>query len=290
VLVTKALICTFNPSEYLYHQVKSIIDCGINSILIYDDSYSMNKVIDEVCHHFKDSADIKVFEGARKGNASSNFIKAICDISEDDIDWLYIADQDDVWNVEKVIEYSKEINSTKQHNQPVALCSDAKLIDTNGNTISHSLQVYQNRSKSILSNNNILFQNCVQGATLCINKSMMLLLRNTVQHVDIDNIENLYMYDWLIAVLAVYHGECRYIDKPLISYRIHDSNLVGARHKIARYISYFTSPMLTINKFKMILRRFYFIDGLLGNVLDKIKIRKLNLSCKARLLIIFLFK
>ncbi|MDC0612725.1 glycosyltransferase, partial [Vibrio sp.] len=211
----KVLICTYNPNDYLIEQVDSIINNGISDILISDDSETSKTGANAILENLiaDNDAKIKVIGGIKKGNASANFLNAICSL-DDSIEWLFISDQDDVWFSNKVEVYRKSLSKLDANGQPIAICSDATVVNQHRHIISDSLQSMINRKNNILLTDDILFNNCVQGATLCLNKSMIREIKRLKDIVDFNYLEDLYMYDWFIAILAKYKGKCIYLDTP----------------------------------------------------------------------------
>lgn len=261
----KVLICTYNPNDYLLEQVDSIINNGISDILISDDSNVSETSAKAILEKLIADNDtrIQIVEGIKKGNASANFLNAICTLDES-VEWLFISDQDDMWLPNKVEIYRKSLSKLDAYGQPIAICSDATVVNQHGDIISDSLQSMINRKKNILLTDDILFNNCVQGATLCLNKSMIREIKRIKDIVDFNYLESLYMYDWFIAILAKYKGKCIYLNIPTIYYRIHQSNEVGAKKAVIRYCNYILNTKKTIKKIYLVYKRYEFIFDFLS--------------------------
>jgi GT2 family glycosyltransferase len=261
----KVLICTYNPNDYLIEQVNSIIKNGIADIIISDDSDNSQIESKALLKSLVESNDtrIEVIEGAKKGNASANFLNAICAL-DDSVEWLFISDQDDVWLSNKVEIYEKSLSKLDANGEPVAICSDAIVVDKKKKIISSSLQSMINRKNDILLTDDILFNNCAQGATLCLNKSMIMEIKRLKDIVDFNCLEDFYMYDWFIAILAKYKGKCIYLDDPTIYYRMHGLNEVGAKKAFNRYFDYIIYPKKTIGKIYLVGKRYRFIVDFLS--------------------------
>lgn len=257
-----ALICVYEPSDFLYEQVESIIQCGIRDIVISDDSTVTNKTTLNILQKYAESSDVRITyqEGPKLGLASANFLYSITSLN--DVDWLFLSDQDDIWEKDKVYQYQKTMFQVDS-STPAAICSDACLIDELGNVINKSLQYYQKRFSSILNNDDILIENCVQGATLCINKSLIKHLTHCVKLEGLELLSKSVMFDWLIASIAKYGGTCFYIDKPLLRYRQHHSNIIGAMSITSRIFHKPIARLMNIN------RRYCYLKSIVQKCLGK---------------------
>lgn len=231
------IICTYNPTSYFTLQVKSIISsfhCHSNyEISVFDDTDSM---IENKDHFF----GFSVYEGARKQSASINFLTSIQRV---DADWLFLSDQDDIWEVDKVKEYLCVIEQLTD-SIPQIIFSDASLIDERGVKFSSSFFKYQGITPNFLKSDEVLVRNCVQGATICLNRKMVELLRESLEGEDLSHVA---MHDWWIAILAKYCGNWTFIDKPLLQYRQHSYNIVGAKKNstyLLRILSILRNPKI----------------------------------------------
>lgn len=232
------VICTYHPDKYFIKQIKSIID-SIDNI---DPSLEVELIISDDSRDGKVKSLIKSFDldwhylkGPSTGKASDNFLYALSHVTGD---WIFLSDQDDTWERNKIQEYLKVIDHL-EHYIPQIIFSDAKVIGENDNLISKSFFEYQGLSTKTLHRDDILFINCVQGATLCINNKMVELLNKTVTRNDYNKI---IMHDWWIAILARYCGNWTFINKPLINYRQHGKNQIGATRKSSFIIMFLKSP------------------------------------------------
>lgn len=229
------VVCTYRPNAYLIEQLRSINSSmpGI-PVTIFDDS----EQIDDTLSLIKESSlsNVRVFPGAKRGSACENFIHGLSVI---DSKWVFLSDQDDVWETSKVQEYMNVIRNLDS-DLPQIIFSDASLIDETGEIIDDSFFKYQGLSDRVLESDDILFRNCVQGATLCLNNKMLDLLRKSL---DGESASELAMHDWWIAILSRYFGNWTFIDKPLIRYRQHSANLVGAQKESNVLLNILKNPV-----------------------------------------------
>lgn len=249
----KTVLCSYNGEMYIAEQILSIDRsfqlAGISehSIAVYDDGsvdYT-SKQINRLQRHLN-NGKLTYQVGPNRG-VVSNFINAILSIDTNGLDWLFLADQDDIWCEDKVSEYFKVFEIIS----PDIACvifSDATLIDEKGKPFSSSFFNYQDLNSNVLKDDSILFRNCAQGATIALNKAMIEMLRLSLKYIDIKQI---VMHDWWLAILAKYYGQYYFIDKSLIGYRQHNSNQIGAQKK-NRLLKFIQEPKKYFSSFMRI--------------------------------------
>lgn len=240
------VLCTYQPSQTLFEQIssinKSFESTGIGfSTYISDDTHSYSPVVKELVR--LDSDRIRLSSGPMLGSACYNFVSAL---TQTQSEWVFLSDQDDIWEVNKVDEYLKIIKKL-DNDIPQIIFSDASLIDDTGRIICESFFKYQGLSEEVLNSDDILFKNCVQGATLCMNREMINLINETL---DGEDSSSLAMHDWWIAILARYCGNWTFINKPLLRYRQHDRNVVGAIKESNVLVKFLKNPFIYYRKLK----------------------------------------
>lgn len=144
-------------------------------------------------------------------------------------DYFAFCDQDDVWLNNKIIKsYSEMIKHEKDGNKNEALLVHTDLIvtDENLNTIKKGMKpgklrrIYNFEDKML---KHLLVENYVTGNTIFFNS---ILMDNIVVP---DNTE--FFHDHYFALVCACIGKLIYIDIPLVLYRQHGINLLGARDK-----------------------------------------------------------
>ena len=241
----KTILCSYNGAEYIVEQILSIknsfmkADAHGFTIDIFDDG-SSDQTYNQVCDlQTKFKKGMLIFNNGKKEGVASNFINAIISMDVNSVDWIFLSDQDDVWCENKVSEYFSEFAAV-DIDVPTLVFSDALLVDKNCQIFNSSFFAYQGLNVNVFEDDSILFRNCVQGATIALNKKMILLLKKSIEYIDVTDI---VMHDWWLAILSKYYGEYRFINRPLIFYRQHDKNQIGAKIKGNKFIYIFSSPM-----------------------------------------------
>ena len=238
------LLCTYNGAYFISQQLKSILSQTIlpNKIIVSDDGSSDNtlEIVKLVCNEFNFNA-FEIIKGNQKG-VIYNFLSAIDYL---DAPYIFLADQDDIWFPNKAEVFIHAFEKLDK-NLPALVFSDALLIDRNEKSISESFFIYQNLTSKVMFDDSVIYRNCVQGASCAINKALQKIIVDSLSQIDINN---LYMHDWWIALLARYYGNYYFINQPLISYRQHGKNQIGAFNKKLRFLYY-------IMRFKPYLKNF----------------------------------
>jgi hypothetical protein len=142
----------------------------------------------------------------------------------DRISAVALADQDDIWFSNKLSESLKLLDQGcqgKDDGLPVLVHSDLRVVDQDMQEMAPSLMQYQGLDASKTQFASQLLSNTVTGCTAVCNKALLqLALPIPAQAM---------MHDWWLSLVASAFGEIRYIDRPLMEYRQHGRNTLGAR-------------------------------------------------------------
>lgn len=153
--------------------------------------------------------------------AAGNFINGVNNAPE--ADYYFFADQDDFWNKNKIEIMTKQISS-KNNIIPQLLFSDLEIVDKQLHTISESYFSFTkfDPSKNNLSFPRILIENRIPGCAMCLNNKLITLMRNSVDP------QKIVMHDYIALLIAAMFGEIHHTNQPLIQYRQHETNTIGA--------------------------------------------------------------
>lgn len=245
------ILCAYNGSGYITEQLDSILNQKYvpSSIIISDDGSqdgTMSVISDYIREHH--NIDFVIVEGPRCG-PSNNFISALQYVSSP---YVFLSDQDDVWCPNKIERYKESIlNNAKK--KPQLFFSDSKIVDKDLSDLGESHMETLSYSPNKFMNNEILFFNYIQGATVCINRSFIFLFNDLVSKYSLSDI---VIYDWWFGIIANYFGEIHYINEELILYRQHDENLVGVdkEEKFLKKIVNSIKVARQINKARVVLK------------------------------------
>lgn len=220
------LIAIYNGEKHLKEQLNSIknqTDSGWR--LIARDDGSSDKSV-QILEEFAASVDNEVLiysNDPPSGSAKANFARLINDAL--DADYVMFADQDDIWKNDKIklcMDRMKKLEGKYGKETPLLVHGDLEVVNNNMKVIASSMCKYSDiRTRPSLMQ--LLVQNNVTGCTMLINKPLCNGIAKVVDDTDI------IMHDYLAAIYAKVFGKTVFINKPLVRYRQHGQNSVGAK-------------------------------------------------------------
>lgn len=145
-----------------------------------------------------------------------------------DTPYVALCDQDDVWHAERLAACRAAISGAESAwgaDTPILVHSDASLIDGDGNPVAPSFFAHQGWRADATDLKSLLVQNNVTGCTVLMNRALCAL---AAAHADPDR---LFMHDWFIAQTAAAFGHIVFVDRPLVAYRQHGDNAIGASRR-----------------------------------------------------------
>jgi hypothetical protein len=142
-------------------------------------------------------------------------------------DYVMFSDADDVWLPHKIAATYAEMRRLETQwgkETPLLVHSDLSVVDSHLNLIHASFWSYSKRSPdSVKYLNRLVLQNSVTGCAVMVNRS---LLGKALQMPP-----EAIMHDWWLALVAAALGHIGVIDEPLLLYRQHGSNVLGAHDR-----------------------------------------------------------
>ena len=221
------IMAVYNGQEYIREQLESLKDQTYTEWrLVIRDDRSSDKTA-EIVKKFSDEVEQEViFKVNEKpsGSAKNNFALLINDAKESD--YVMFCDQDDIWKKDKIeITFNKMKQAEERSGRdfPLLVHGDVEVIDENGNINADSMfEMSHINADSKLPQ--ILIQNHVTGCTMMCNKKLIAGISEYASS------EYIIMHDYLVALYASVFGKIEVIKKPLLSYRQHSGNSVGAKN------------------------------------------------------------
>lgn len=238
------LLATYNGEKYISEQIRSILKQSYNNWNLYIHDDGSNDRTLEIVESYQEKypQNIYILENKKVGGAKNNFFYLMSKVKAP---YYMFCDQDDVWmpnKIELTVGRMKE-NEKEKKNSPILIFSDLKVVDEKLKMISPKMSEYQNLNMYYTDIYHLMLQNVVTGCTCMINdrcKELALKCKN---------IEEVIMHDWWCGLIASYFGKIDYIDKPLIQYRQHTNNSVGAKNvRDVKYILYKTRDYANVRK------------------------------------------
>ena len=214
-MMISVALCSFNGASYIEKQVVSILNqtIPVDEIVVCDDR-STDHTVQIVKQLAQNSAiPIRLFQNEPSLGVTRNFEKAIS-LCKGEI--VFLCDQDDLWETDKV---EKMVRAFGENT--VYVFSDGKLIDTADSVTDDSMldRFHYGLSKNSLLDIFVRKTQYPNGCLLAVRKSFFHSILPFPQSKC-----GLYHDTWL-GITAPLFGACRYVDFPLIRYRIHEASI-----------------------------------------------------------------
>jgi len=218
------LIATHNGEKYLAEQLNSLLEQTYQNwqAIIHDDNST-----DNTSHILRDYASrypekFYLIDDNTSFRCPKENFSHLMHFSKSD--YLMFCDQDDVWlpnKVELTLLKMLEVEK-KQKSRPIIVHSDLKIVDHNLKVIAESMSEFQKIPTNLNTLEQILAKSSVTGCTMMLNKK--------AKEVSMPIHKLSIMHDWWVAAKVLQNkGEIAYINIPLVLYRQHHSNSVGAK-------------------------------------------------------------
>lgn len=223
------LLPTYNGAKYLPQLLDSIISQTYHDIriIVRDDDSKDNtwEIIEDYKCRFPKIFQLIDDSLGNQGTSGSNDILIKYVTSE----YFMFCDQDDIWEINKIEVSMREMKRLECENpgKPILVCTDACCINEYGEATALSFFKSQKFCDVTDSFHKMLALNIVQGATTLMNKKVLDYVTYIPQKI---------FHDWWVGVIVSYYGKVCYIHQPLLRYRQHSSNVVGANNVGVNYL------------------------------------------------------
>lgn len=219
------LLATYNGEKFLSELIISLLKQTYDDfkIFISDDCSSDNTIaiINKFTNEYPNKI-VNLTSGIRFGNARDNFFYLL---SKVDSELYMFCDQDDVWMTNKIEETINSYDKLPNKEIPILIHSDLCVVKKDLSVINNSFFNMMKLSTKNYSWRNYLVQNNVTGCTMLINN----IAANYYKKSLTINNSNILMHDYFFAIIVSLTGEIYFINKPLLYYRQHENNSVGAK-------------------------------------------------------------
>jgi glycosyltransferase involved in cell wall biosynthesis len=222
------LLATYNGEKYIAEQLDSIINQTYKKWHLYiKDDCSTDNTLD-IVKKYQDDYPTKITvisSGTRSGSAKNNFFSML-GISKSP--YVMFCDQDDIWLPDKIkITHRRMLMIEKKYGNsiPILVHTDMCVVDDNLRVIHNSKIAYDGINRKIKYQNfrNTLFENTVSGCNMEVNRALL----ENVKVENINDVKDVYMHDWWMALYAKAFGKISCVNKPTMLYRLHGDNTCG---------------------------------------------------------------
>lgn len=256
---TAILMGVFNGEAYLDEMLESLREQTCQDFICYlHDDGSTDGSVEIIRKWTKKDSHFVAIEGPPTGSAKDNFLWMLGEV---EAKRYFFADQDDVWLPEKI---EKSLLRMDTDPELLAVFSDLYVTDARLRVLSNSFLTDLRRDIHRTDYRQVLLENLAAGCTLLINKKV----RDAAFH--LPHKERIDLHDHFLLSLAAGMGRVSGIDEPLVLYRQHDKNEVGASkenlpHRIRRNLKEFIKGNFFQSK-KAFIRQILTLSGELSEM------------------------
>lgn len=213
------LMSTYNGEKYIKEQIDSILaqTCAVDLFVRDDGSCDSTQ---EILQTYSNQGVLRWYTGKNMGPGKS-FFNLIQQAPY--ADYYAFADQDDVWNKEK-IQKAIEMLSKYSDAVPNLYCGEYIPVD---DTL-HPIKIRKRNKNAIPTLGSALVECIAPGCTFVFNYKALEMFKQY------DN-NFVYIHDWdLYRIIMVIGGNVIYDTRAYIQYRQHNNNVVGIQPSIIR--------------------------------------------------------
>lgn len=232
------LLATYNGEKYILEQLKSLANQTYEDFTCYIHDDGSTDATVSICVEFcrQHKKQFFLFDYPKTGGARNNFFSLIDRV---DADYVFFCDQDDIWKPDKM---QKMLDAARKYegrdNGCLTFC-DLKVVDEKLNIQAESFYRMTHAQIEKINYKNTIVKGYIPGCALMIDK---VLLDKARRHQDLRNI---IMHDWwIVAIAYLTQADIVYLQEPLVLYRQHAANAIGAK------------DMSTVDRIRETMKRF----------------------------------
>lgn len=218
------LMASYNGSAYIEQQIASVQAQTLTEwILLVRDDGSTDNTREILRRLAGEDSRISILESNDKVplGSAQNFGRLMLAGLETNSLIFFFCDQDDVWEPNKLQIQVAAFPSQGAESSSLLVYSDLSVVDQQLELIHPSMNRFMaldlNPAHPIIS---LVSRNFVTGCAMACNRTLL----EMALPVPLEAI----MHDWWLALVAAGTGSIEFIDRPLLKYRQHQSNVVGA--------------------------------------------------------------
>lgn len=223
-------LCTCNGEPFIGEQVRSILrqTMPVSEVVVRDDA-STDSTLAEIKRVWREVAQgnavpvLRLHRNPVRLGVASNFESALSDCTGD---LIALCDQDDVWHPARM---ARLVQRFEHRKDLLMVHGNARLVDASGRTLGRTLfdalSVSERELGAISAGRGwqpLLDRNLVTGATSMLRRSLLTLALP---------IPPSWLHDEWLGIVAALLGGLEVERVPLLDYRQHGGNLIGARRE-----------------------------------------------------------
>lgn len=221
--MTQILMAVCNGERYLSCQIESILAQSDTDWHLYicDDGSSDNSfaIAEEYASNYSGKITA-VRNEVPTGSACANFMRML---RECNADYIFFSDQDDYWLPDKIRLTREKMKAMEEKygDLPFLVHGELEIVNEALEQLAPGFTKYQGIDPKYKSLNRLLCQNNITGCTVMMNRALADIVKYAPP-------EAMLMHDWWAGLAAAAFGHIGFVDKPLIKYRQHGGNQLGA--------------------------------------------------------------
>lgn len=227
------VIATYNGEKYIAEQLRSVMCQTVpaDEVLIFDDG-STDGTVKKVSDFIENNGltGWHIFVNEENLGYSRNFLNGIAEASGD---YIFLADQDDVWHEDKI---EKMVAALSENDGIKALLCSCGVVGKNGEQVPDDGSagvVFKDDDGTLkyFSPEKFIGRSFTRGCSLCFKKDIVPFLYDIC-------LDGLLSHDWLICFTAALCGGFAVFNKRLMDYRLHgENNSFGQKCTLEKRIS-----------------------------------------------------
>ena len=215
------LMATHNGRLYLRKQLDSILNQTFTDFrLLVSDDASTDSTLKILKEYEEKDRRIEIYAHQENIGITANFEFLIDKVRSE---YFMFADQDDVWNEDKI---EKTFNKLQQEDCDL-IYTDLEVTNSRLKQIAPSywkLKGFENKIKKYNNFESLYLNNYITGCTMLVKSKWI----NSFLPIP----KSKYiLHDYWIALIVSQNGKIAYIDEPTMKYRQHKNNKVGSKTK-----------------------------------------------------------
>lgn len=241
--VVIVLLAAYNGDRFIADQIESILRQELRKGLDLSVIVGVDPSEDETCSQVRefcerDSRVKMICHDSPSGSAQAHFSRLMLQARGASSRYFCFSDQDDVWHEDKLLSSLDKMTQMEAgfgEDVPMLVFSDSRLVAADLSLIFDSFWASDRLSPVMAASfKRLAFQNVGQGASFFFNRPLLELSAPIP-------IEARMHDHWVMLVASVF-GEVGFVDRPTLSYRQHEKNVLGARgHGLFQSIGRFLS-------------------------------------------------
>ncbi len=222
------LMAAFNGKQWLSKQVESILQqVNVDLTLFVSDDGSTDGTLEYLNQIAESDSRVVVLpEVKRMGSAGKNFYRLVSDLDTSGFDYVAFADQDDIWNLDKL---SRHVALIKAE---IAECVSSNVMAFWPDGTQKLIRKSQRQKL-----HDFIFEAAGPGCSFLMTPWLVSKLREEIQSPS-SPAKHLVMHDWLTYAICRAHKRKWVIDSASsLMYRQHANNVIGANSGIKAIVN-----------------------------------------------------